>query len=45
MNSQSYFPNYYAVDDLFVTQEKVECKVNTKLLKMGWFDGIVKYFI
>ncbi|TMW49164.1 hypothetical protein DOY81_005754 [Sarcophaga bullata] len=39
MNSQSYFPNYYAVEDLFVTQEKVECKVNTKLLKMGFLDS------
>ncbi|XP_075156260.1 DNA replication complex GINS protein Psf3 [Haematobia irritans] len=39
MNTQSYFPNYYAVDDLLVTQEKVECKVNTKLLKMGFLDS------
>ncbi|KAM7352607.1 DNA replication complex GINS protein Psf3 [Cochliomyia hominivorax] len=39
MNSQSYFPNYYAVEDLCVTQEKVECKVNTKLLKMGFLDS------
>ncbi|XP_005176665.1 DNA replication complex GINS protein PSF3 [Musca domestica] len=39
MNSQSYFPNYYAVEDIFVTQEKVECKVNTKLLKMGFLDS------
>ncbi|XP_037824062.1 probable DNA replication complex GINS protein PSF3 [Lucilia sericata] len=39
MNSQSYFPNYYAVEDLFVTQEKVECKVNAKLLKMGFLDA------
>ncbi|XP_013112353.1 DNA replication complex GINS protein PSF3 [Stomoxys calcitrans] len=39
MNTQSYFPNYYAVDDLLVTQEKVECKVNTKLLKMGFLDA------
>lgn len=37
MDNQSYFPNYYAVEDIFVTQEKVECKVNTKLLKMGKF--------
>ncbi|XP_011187283.1 DNA replication complex GINS protein PSF3 [Zeugodacus cucurbitae] len=38
MDNQSYFPNYYAVEDIFVTQEKVECKVNTKLLKMGFLD-------
>lgn len=42
MAFQSYFPNYYAVEDLFVTQEKVECKVNTKLLKMGKYFAIFK---
>ncbi|KAL9885096.1 DNA replication complex GINS protein Psf3 isoform 1-T2 [Glossina fuscipes fuscipes] len=39
MNVHSYYPNYYAVEDIFVTQEKVECKVNTKLLKMGFLDA------
>lgn len=33
--NQSYYPNYYSMEDIFVTQEKVECQVNTKLLKMG----------
>lgn len=31
----NYFPNYYSIDDIFVTQEKVECKVNTRLQRMG----------
>lgn len=35
MNTQSYFPNYYSIDDIFVTQERVKCRVNTKLIKMG----------
>uniref|UniRef100_A0A1A9WX47 DNA replication complex GINS protein PSF3 n=1 Tax=Glossina brevipalpis TaxID=37001 RepID=A0A1A9WX47_9MUSC len=39
MNVQSYYPNYYSVEDIFVTQEKVECKVNTNLLKMGFLDA------
>ena len=33
--SSSYYPNYYSVDDILVTQEKVVCTVNTKLVKMG----------
>jgi len=31
----NYFPNYYSIEDIFVTQEKVECRVNTKLQRMG----------
>ncbi|XP_055840599.1 DNA replication complex GINS protein PSF3 [Episyrphus balteatus] len=38
MNSNSYFPNYFSIEDIFVTQEKVECKINTKLLQMGFLD-------
>lgn len=37
MNSESYFPNYFAVDDIFVTQERVQCEVLMKLAKMGKF--------
>ncbi|SPP89418.1 probable DNA replication complex GINS protein PSF3 isoform X2 [Drosophila guanche] len=35
----NYFPNYYSIEDIFVTQEKVECKVNTKLQRMGFLDS------
>ncbi|XP_055911094.1 DNA replication complex GINS protein PSF3 [Eupeodes corollae] len=38
MNSRSYFPNYYSIEDIFVSQERVECIVNTKLLQMGFLD-------
>lgn len=38
MKSQSYLPNYFSFKDIFVTQEKVECKINTKLLQMGFLD-------
>ncbi|XP_055380314.1 DNA replication complex GINS protein PSF3 [Condylostylus longicornis] len=34
----SYYPNYYSVDDILVTHERVPCNVNTKLLKMGFLD-------
>lgn len=35
MGSRSYFPSYYSVDDIFVTQEKISCQVSSRLLKMG----------
>ncbi|XP_017148819.1 probable DNA replication complex GINS protein PSF3 [Drosophila miranda] len=35
----NFFPNYYSIEDIFVTQEKVECKVNTKLQRMGFLDA------
>ncbi|XP_068158737.1 DNA replication complex GINS protein PSF3 [Drosophila tropicalis] len=35
----NYFPHYYSIEDIFVTQEKVECKVNTKLQRMGFLDA------
>lgn len=34
-NSPSYFPNYYSIDDIFVTQEKVMTTVTRSLPKMG----------
>ncbi|XP_023174753.1 probable DNA replication complex GINS protein PSF3 [Drosophila hydei] len=35
----NYFPNYYSIEDIFVTQEKVECKVNTRLQRLGFLDA------
>ncbi|KAH8421305.1 hypothetical protein KR009_001484, partial [Drosophila setifemur] len=35
----NYFPNYYSIEDILVTQEKVECRVNTKLHRMGFLDA------
>ncbi|KAH8273516.1 hypothetical protein KR018_009545, partial [Drosophila ironensis] len=37
--AMNYFPNYYSIEDIFVTQEKVECRVNTKLQRMGFLDA------
>lgn len=42
MMQPSYYPNYYSLEDIFVTQEKVECVVNTKLLKMGKLIQFIK---
>ncbi|XP_064536299.1 DNA replication complex GINS protein PSF3 [Drosophila montana] len=39
MTAMNYFPNYYSIEDIFVTQEKVECKVNTRLQRMGFLDA------
>jgi GINS complex subunit 3 len=36
--SWSYYPNYYSIDDIFVTQEKVPCIVEQDLAKLGFLD-------
>lgn len=36
-NSPSYFPNYFSIDDIFVTQEKVMTTVTRALPRMGSF--------
>lgn len=36
--SWSYYPNYYSIDDIFVTQEKVPCIVEQDLAKIGFLD-------
>lgn len=38
MTHFSYFPNYYSIEDIFVTQEKAECKANQKVPHMGILD-------
>lgn len=34
----SYYPNYYDLDDIFVTQEKIPCQSLTVQKKMGFLD-------
>lgn len=36
--SYSYYPNYYSIEDIFVTQEKVPCVVEQDLPKLGFLD-------
>jgi GINS complex subunit 3 len=35
MNKPSYFPNYYSIEDVLVTQEKVPCDPAMVLSRMG----------
>lgn len=35
MNKASYYPNYYSIDDIFVTQERVPVETQMKLHQMG----------
>lgn len=35
MNKKSYYPNYFSIDDIFVTQEKVPCVTEQSLAKLG----------
>lgn len=35
----SYFPNYYSLDDISVTQEKIPCQSLTVQKKMGFLDS------
>lgn len=42
MNSRSYYPSYYSIDDIFVTQEKIPCITEQNLSKLG--ENLKKYF-
>ncbi|CAO1415439.1 unnamed protein product [Diamesa serratosioi] len=38
MNKSSYYPNYFSIEDIFVTQEKVPCETEQYLHKLGFLD-------
>ncbi|XP_052861334.1 DNA replication complex GINS protein PSF3 [Anopheles cruzii] len=38
MNGPSYTPNYYSLDDITVTQERVPCRTLQDLYMMGFLD-------
>ncbi|XP_058128692.1 DNA replication complex GINS protein PSF3 [Anopheles ziemanni] len=38
MNIPSYIPNYYSLDDITVTQERVPCRTLQDLYMMGFLD-------
>lgn len=45
MNKSSYYPNYFSIEDIFVTQEKVPCETEQYLHKLGKFrDCCYCYF-
>lgn len=41
MNKSSYYPNYFSIEDIFVTQEKVPCETEQYLHKLGEFKVFV----
>lgn len=46
MPAGSYFPNYYSLEDIIVTQEKVPCIVDANLVGMGKISVcIVRRFV
>lgn len=36
--SHSYYPNYYSIEDIFVTQEKIPCETEQELVSLGFLD-------
>jgi GINS complex subunit 3 len=36
--SRSYYPNYYSIEDIFVTQEKIPCETEQELANLGFLD-------
>ncbi|XP_053679274.1 DNA replication complex GINS protein PSF3 [Anopheles nili] len=39
MNTPSYSPNYYSLEDILITQERVPCHTTQDLYKMGFLDA------
>lgn len=36
--SRSYYPNYYSIEDIFVTQERIPCETEQELANLGFLD-------
>ena len=36
--NHSYYPNYYSIEDIFVTQEKIPCETEQELANLGFLD-------
>ncbi|KXJ68457.1 DNA replication complex GINS protein PSF3 [Aedes albopictus] len=39
MNKSSYYPNYYSIDDVMATQERIPCRTQQELFQMGFLDS------
>lgn len=35
---RTYYPNYFSIEDIFVTQEKIPCQAEQPLCKLGFLD-------
>ncbi|XP_055594915.1 DNA replication complex GINS protein PSF3 [Uranotaenia lowii] len=42
MNKPSYYPNYYSIDDIMVTQERIPSRTIHHLYQMGFLDSSEK---
>lgn len=36
---RTYYPNYFSIEDIFVTQEKIPCTVEQPLSHLGFLDS------
>ena len=36
---RTYYPNYFSIEDIFVTQEKIPCTVEQNLNHLGFLDS------
>ncbi|XP_055627772.1 DNA replication complex GINS protein PSF3 [Toxorhynchites rutilus septentrionalis] len=42
MHCSSYYPNYYSIDDVMVTQERIQCLTLREVYQMGFLDSSQK---
>lgn len=36
---RTYYPNYFSLEDIFVTQERIPCQAEQNLAKLGFLDS------
>ncbi|XP_057341402.1 DNA replication complex GINS protein PSF3 [Microplitis mediator] len=36
--AQSYYPNYFSINDILATEERIQCKVELNLPRLGFLD-------
>lgn len=44
MGTSNYYPNYYSLEDIIVTQEKVPCSIEAALPGMGNFNLLALHY-
>lgn len=35
---RTYYPNYFSIEDIFVTQEKIPCEAEQAIASLGFLD-------
>ncbi|CAG5070416.1 Protein of unknown function, partial [Cotesia congregata] len=36
--TQSYFPNYFSINEILATEERIQCKIEVNLPRLGFLD-------